>query len=525
MRTFPNIANKLAKLLRLDKKKKQVSLFCVRLFVTLQTISEQGMEETLKDKTAKGLFWGGMSNAFQQVVGVVFGIILGRLLDRSDYGMIAMITIFSLIASELQNGGFKVALINQKVVDKRDYNAVFWFNVLTSITVYLLLFFASPLIARYYHQPALVWLCRYAFLSFVLASFGVAQLAWLTKHFKIRELSQCGMISVLLSSAIGALMAWLKFGYWALATQNLLFIIINTLLVWRISHWRPTLRIDLRPAVRMFPFSAKIMFSGILTHINVNVMNIMLGRHFSAQSTGDYNQAYQWSSKCYILVQNMLKQVDQNVLAGLRDERERQLYVLRKMMRFTSFVSFPLLFGLGLVAHEFIVLTIGEKWATSASLLPLLCISGAFIPLTTLMADSILAHGRSDFYMWCTVLLGVVQIVLMSILWPYGMRVMVEVFVVVNLLWVVVWFFFTHRLTGYGWLALGRDVLPFALSALGVMVFTHFLTLSVRPLWLLLASRGVTAALLYYVVLRVAHVKILADCQQFISSRLKRKRN
>lgn len=486
-------------------------------------MTELTMAEVLKEKTAKGLLWGGISNAFQQLVGLVFGIILGRLLSRSDYGMIAMITIFSMIASELQNGGFKVALINQKSTEDKDFNSVFWFNVLTSVAVYIILFLASPLIASYYHQPEQVWLCRYAFLSFVFASFGVAQLAYLTKSFKIKQLSQCSMVSVLLSSIAGALMAWQKFGYWSLATQNLLFIVINTFLVWRISPWRPTFHIDLGPAMRMFPFSGKVMLSGILTHINVNIMNIMLGRHYSSQNVGDYNQAYQWSSKCYVLVQNMLKQIDQPVLAGLHDDSERQLRVLRKMMRFTAFISFPLLFGLGLVSHEFIVLTIGQKWATSATLLPFLCFSGAFMPLSLLMSDMLLSRGRSDIYMWCTCILGICQIILISVLWPYGIAVMVKAFMGINLFWVVVWFFFIHRFTGYGWLSFIKDVAPFALGALSVMAVTYYLTLPITNLWLLLAARVVLAGILYYALMRIARAQILFDCQDFFLSKFKHK--
>lgn len=480
------------------------------------------MAEALKEQTAKGLFWGGLNNGVQQLVGLLFGIILGRLLSRDDFGMIAMITIFSVIANELQSSGFKTGLINMKEPRHEDYNSVFWFNIFAGTTIYVLLFFASPLIATYYHQPALTWLCRYVFLGFVFSSFGLAQSAYLTKNLQIKQIAQCGMTAVLLSSITGAALAWLGFGYWALATQSLVYILINTSLLWYFSPWRPTLHIDFGPVKRLFPFSVKILITAIIQHVNVNVMNIMLGRHYSARDTGDYNQAYQWSSKFFLLVQNMLKQVDQPVLVGLHDEHERQLRVLRKMMRFTAFISFPLLFGLGLVSHEFIVITIGEKWATSASLLPLLCLSGAFMPLSTLMADMIISRGHSDIYMWATLALGVCEIVLMVVLWPYGIRTMVWAFVAVNILWVGVWFFFVSRLTAYRLLSFLKDIVPFALAAFGVMAACYYLTQPLSSLWILLLSRVVMAVTLYYLVMRLARVQILAECQQFIVSKLKR---
>ncbi|MBQ9646231.1 MAG: lipopolysaccharide biosynthesis protein [Prevotella sp.] len=481
------------------------------------------MNETLKDKTAKGLLWGGINNGVQQLVGLVFGIILGRLLSRDDFGMIAMITIFSLIANELQSSGFKTGLVNMKSPRHEDYNAVFWFNVLAASIIYLILFLCSPLIAAYYHQPALTWLCRYVFLGFVFSSFGMAQSAYLTKNLHIKQIAQSGMTAVVLSSITGAGLAWLGFSYWALATQSLVYILTNTLLLWHFSPWRPTFSFNFDPVRRLFPFSVKILITAILQHVNVNVMNIMLGRHYSARDTGDYNQAYQWSSKCFLLVQNMLKQVDQPVLAGLHDERERQLHVLRKMMRFTAFISFPMLFGLGLVSHEFIVLTIGEKWVFSASLLPWLCLSGAFMPLSTLLADMIVSRGRSDIYMWCTLGLGCSEIVLMATLWPYGIRTMVYAFVAVSILWTGVWFCFVSRLTGYRTLSFLKDTVPFALAASGVMAATRYLTAPIASLWLLLAARVAVAAALYYVVMRLAGTQILAECQQFVTSRFRKK--
>ena len=328
--------------------------------------------ETLKEKTAKGLFWGGMNNGVQQLLGLAFGIILARLLDASDYGMTAMLAIFSVIANELQSSGFKTGLINMKAPAHKDYNAVFWFNILAGAVIYLILFFCAPLIADYFHQPKLIPLSRYVFLGFVFSSFGIAQSAYMTKQMQIKQIAKCGMTATLMSSMISVILAALGFGYWALATQYLAYIAINTLLLWYFSEWRPTIKVTFEPIRRLFPFSFKIMVSAIFTQVNNYIMNLLLGHYYGETNTGHYNQAYLWSSKCFLLVGNMMRQVDQTVLVGLHDERERQLMVLRKMVRFTAFIAFPMLFGLGLVSHEFIILAIGEKWTFSASLLPYL---------------------------------------------------------------------------------------------------------------------------------------------------------
>ena len=474
------------------------------------------MAETLKEKTAKGLFWGGMNNGVQQLLGLAFGIILGRLLDPSDYGMTAMLAVFSVIANELQSSGFKTGLINMKSPSHNDYNAVFWFNIIAGVAIYLVLFFCAPLIADYYHQPKLIPLSRYVFLGFVFSSFGMAQSAYLTKQMQIKQIAQCGMTATLSSSIVSVVLAALGFGYWALATQYLMYIAVNTLLLWYFSPWRPTTKVTFEPIRQLFPFSFKIMLSAIFTQLNNNIMNLLLGRYYGEISTGHYNQAYQWSSKCFLLVGNMLKQVDQTVLVGLGDERERQLAVLRKMMRFTAFIAFPLLFGLGLVSHEFIVLTIGEKWSFAASLLPLLCLSGAFMPLSTLLTDAVISQKRSDIYLWSTIVLGILQISLMVGLWQKGILTMVIAYTLLNILWVFVWHSFVHRLMNYGLLEFLKDILPFALAAVAVMAITGFVTQNIETLWLKLICRVLLAALLYYGVMRLAGAVILKEILAFI---------
>ena len=529
------------------------------------------MSETLKEKTAKGLLWGGLNSTVQQLLGIVFGIILARRLNQSDFGMIAMITIFQLIGNDLQNSGFKVALANLRQPTDRDYNSVFWFNILMGGSLYVLLFLCAPLIASFYHIPSLTPLARYAFLSIVFASFGTAQSAWLFKNLRAKQQAKAGMMAVLISSSVAVVMAYMGFAYWALATQTNLYILLCTLFYWYYSSWRPTIRefkiqgpsdgsrvqgsrvqqrsifhspfsiinLDvLRPALRMFRFSVKLLISQVLTDINNNVLNILLGRFYGRHDTGNYNQAFQWSTKGSNIIQNMVQQVAQPVLVSVDDEHERQLRVLRKMMRFAAFLSFPLLFGLSLVSHEFIVTLLGEKWAESANYLRWLAIGSAFLPLSTLLANVVITKGRSNIFMYVNLALALCQTATMLAIYhfqislPFSKGVgvgsplytMVIAFVALTILWFFVWAFFARRLAGYRFTLLMRDVLPFLFAAAAVMLVTGFITVRLfSPPYGggagvgLLLSRIIIAALLYYVVMRLFRVEILNECLRFLN--------
>lgn len=463
------------------------------------------------------MLWGGLNSGIQQLVGLAFGIILGRLLSPSDYGMMAMISIFSLVATALQDSGFRTALTNIEHPKDEDYNSVFWFNIIMASSLYVILFLAAPLIGEYYHTPRVVPLCRYAFLSIVIASFGTAQSAYLFKHLRAKQQAEAGALAVIMSSLTGVGMAFAGMAYWSLATQGLVYVGINTLLQWHFSPWRPSIHgITFAPVRRMFRFSCKILATTIMTHVNNNVLNILLGHYFTPRDTGNYNQAYQWNTKCYSLVQSMVAQVAQPVLVSLNGEEGRQKDVFRKMMRFTAFITFPLLFGFGLVAKEFIVTAIGEKWLASAQLIQILCVSGATMPLSTLFSNMIISKGRSGTFFWCTFTLGLVQIATMVLIWPMGIRSMVIAYTILNTSWLLVWLFFVRRLIGYGYWMFFCDVMPFALAAAGVMGVAYIATMPLSNLIALLISRFIIAVVLYYVVMKIARVKILAECERFV---------
>ena len=479
--------------------------------------------DSLKEKTAKGLFWGAMNNTVQQLLGVAFGIVTLRLLSPQDNGMMAIIAVFSQVATVLQDSGFRSALVNIKEPSHRDYNAVFWFNIIVAVIMYFVLFFIAPLIADYYHTPELTWFSRYAFLSIILAGFNTAQSAWLFKNLRAKQQAKAAMTAVLLSGIVCIVMAWQGYAYWSLATQGLVFIGVYMLMNWHYSPWRPSFSFDFRPIRSMFRFSVKMLLTTIVERVNVNIMNILLGRYFSKHDVGIYNTAYNWSQKGSSLVQGMVAQVAQPVFSGLQDDRERQLRVLRKMMRFAAFVSFPLMFGLSLVAEEFIVVAITAKWLGCAMLLRVLSIAAAFSPLSTVLSQYIVSRGRSGIYLACTAALCVMLVGMMIGLHSRGIEVMVWAYTVLFVLWFFVWYFFVSRLSGYRLFDMLADTMPFLLAALLVMLLTGWTTASVGTLWLRLVLRTIISATLYFALMKLLRVKMLNECMEFVKRKIGRK--
>ena len=480
-------------------------------------------DQSLKDKTAKGLFWGGLSNGIQQLLNLFFGIFLARLLTPADYGMVGMLTIFSLIAGSIQESGFISALINKKGIRHEDYNAVFWFSTLTSLCIYALLFMSAPFIANFFHQPALTALARYSFLGFVISSLGTAHTAYLYKNLMVKQKTLSNLIGLSVSGTVGIILAYNGYSYWGIATQSIVYVSIVISCYWFFSPWKPTLAFNFAPLKGMLTFSSKMLATNIFNHINNNIMSIIFGKYYSEQEVGYYNQANKWNSMGYSLVSGMINGVAQPVLSKVSEEKERQLRIFRKMMRFTALISFPAMFGLSLIAPELITITITDKWAKSAEILQLLCIGGAFFPLNGLCSNLIISKGRSNRYMWITVTLGLIQFFIAYLVHPYGIYLTLALYTGINISWLFVWYYFVKKEIHYRFLHLLKDIIPFFIIALVTMETTHILTFSLANIHVAFFSKIALAVCIYTTIMWLTGSQTFKECISYLWKRENKK--
>lgn len=478
-------------------------------------------EQSLKQKTAKGLFWGGLSNGFQQLIGLLVGIVLGRLLNRADYGMIGMLAIFSAIAVILQESGFIAALANRKEAKDKDYNAVFWFSISCSAVLYVILFFSAPLIADFYRTPELVPLSRICFLSFFISSFGIAPRAMLFKNLKVKENTIISLSSQLLSGITAIILVLNGFTYWSLAIQTIVYVTVVVILNWYFAQWRPSFHIDFTPIKEMFGFSSKLLITNIFIAINNNLFTVLLGRFYTKQEVGDFSQANKWNNMGNTFITGMINSVAHPVLASVADDPQRQLAVFRKMLRFTAFISFPAMFGFSIIAKEFIVITITDKWIDSARMMQLLCIWGAFIPINNLFSNLLVSRGRSSVFMFNNIALSILQLITACLSYPYGITTMIYLFVVINILWLFVWSFFAKREIALTLTDVLKDISPYLILAAILTATVYYLTAGMSNLYLSLIIKVIFVASLYALILWKMQSVIFQECIQFIKKKRK----
>ena len=476
-------------------------------------------QETLKEKTAKGLLWGGFSNGLQQLLGLAFGIVLARKLSQADYGMIGMLAIFSAVAACLQEGGFIAALNRKKEVTQRDYNAVFWMSVTTSACFYLLFWVTAPLIARFYGEPRLTALARYSFLSFLFVSFSIAPRAYIFRNMMVRQSSIISLASMALSGVVGIVMAYQGYAYWGLATQNIVFTLSVSVLNYWFSGWRPSWRFDLRPVRELIGFSSRLIVTNIVTAANTNYLSVLLGKFYTADEVGDFTQANKWNTMGHSVITNMLYSIAQPVLTKTDGAPDRQKHVFRKLLRFTAFICFPVMLTLSLVSEEFIVILITEKWLNSAHLLRVLCVAGAVMPVSYLFSNLLISRGRSAAYMWCTLALCLVQLLVLGLSVPFGIGNMVVAYAAINIAWLGVWFVLSKNEIHLSVTEAVGDVAPYVVLSVAIVCATHFATLTIDNIYLRITAKVLLVAVTYLTALWLLGSTILKETVLFITKK------
>lgn len=476
-------------------------------------------EPQLKSKTAKGLLWGGIGNGAMQLLNLFFGIFLSRLLSPADYGTVGALTIFSATAGIFAESGFTLAIVNKKTISDDDYNAVFWFNLVAGLAFYLLLFALAPAIAAFYRMPEMIPLARFLFLGFFFGSTAAAPTAYFFRNLKVKERSQIQIIAIFVSGTVGVICAACGWGYWGIAMQTVLYSGVNALCIWIRSPWHPTLSFKMPALLSMLPFSSKQLFTSLFTHINNNFFSVLLGRFYGMRETGYYTQGSKWTTMGYSTIFGMINSVGQPVFRETIDDPERLQRVFYKMLRFTAFVSFPAMFGLGIIAEELIVLTITAKWLPCVPVMQILCVWGAFMPIATLYSNLFNSLGRPNIYMWNTIALGLLQLVSVLISYRWGLQAMLVVYTSINVLWLFVWHHFGNQYAGLRLWKVLTDIAPYLLISLLVMALTTWMTRPISSPLLSLIAKIVIAASLYTLLMWRLNSVVFRETIQYLFKR------
>ncbi len=379
------------------------------------------MPNKLKEKAINGVLWTSIHKLATLLLGFFSGIILARLLTPHDYGVIGMLAIFLAVSGTFIDGGFGSALIQKKRPTEVDYSTVFYWNLAFSAFLYGVLFFCAPFIAEFYNLPLLCDVLRVQGLVLIINAARIVQRNQLRKRLEFKKITIINFSTHVVALCITIYLAWTGWGVWALVGQQLLVSTLTTSLYWITGNWKPKLLFSVKSFKGLFDFGFFVLLSNLINTISNNVHGLLIGKMYNSSTLGYYSKARGLENLSSTFISNVLNQVTYPVFSEVQDERNRMLYVLRKIICSSAYITFPLLLLLILIAKPLFLLLYSDRWLPSVPYFRLLCLAGIAICLQNVNYFAIAAIGKSkDLFLWTLVKRGIGLLLVIGGLWLYG---------------------------------------------------------------------------------------------------------
>lgn len=461
---------------------------------------------SLTHRAAHAAWWSALEIAARY--GVQFGvlIVLARLLTPADFGLIAMLLVFTSVAALLVDGGFGTALVQRQQTSADDETTVFLSGISIAIVVALILWFAAPAIAAFYNQPKLIPLTRLLLFVLPLSALAAVPDALLTQRLDFRARANAEIIASLCSGAIAVVLAWRGFGVWSLAWQAIVAIGVRALLLWIFSGWRPRGRFSTVSFRGLFGFGSYMLMANLLNVISIRLQSLLIGKLFDSRTLGYYTLAQNTQQAPAQFMSGVLYRVGLPVFSTVADQPAKLVGALRLSLRVAIFVFVPCMVGIAVVAKPLITVLYGVRWAPAAPLLSVLSVAAMFWPLHVLNLAAIGARGRSDLVFKLEVVKRIVSIGLIVAFSYRGAMAIAWAVLASSVFGMVVNTWYSHKLLDYGVLAQLRDqsatLLLSALAAGVAWLASHWLTRA--PVALVVAI--VAAAATYFVAAALCRV-------------------
>ena len=435
------------------------------------------MSESLKNKTVKGVGWSFIDNLSSSGITFLVGLVLARLLTPSEYGIMAMLTIFIAVSNSIVDSGFSNALIRKTDAKQVDYNTVFLFNLLVSGLLYVALFFAAPAISVFFKEPLLVEVMRVIGWVLVINALAIIPRTLFVKAVNFKTQTKVSLIASISSGVVGIGMA--------LAGMK----------------WRPAWEFSVQSFKELFGFGSKLLLSGLLDTVFKEIYSLVIGRCYTSAQLGQYTRANQFNQIFSSNLTTVIQRVSYPVLSSIQDEPERLRDAYRKVIKSTMLISFACMLGLAAVAKPLIILLIGEKWLPAVGFLQIICFSGMLYPLHAINLNILQVKGRSDLFLKLEIVKKIIAV---------GPLVLGVLFSIEYMLWgsvctsFIAYFlnsYYSANLIKYPTKEQVKDILPTFLVSFTTAAAMWSLTLLPLSNWLLLPLQcllGIILAVFIY---------------------------
>lgn len=455
------------------------------------------MSDNLKVKATRGLFWSSVDRFSSQGISFVFTIFLARILDISDYGIVAMIAVFMAVAQVFVDSGFSAALIRKPDLNEEDKSTAFYFNIVVGLACYGTLFIVSPLIADFYDEPLLSPIIRVTGLSIVFNSLCVVQRALFTIAVDFKTQAIISLVCTVISGVVGLVMAYNGYGVWALVAQSTISAFLNFVLLWLCSRWRPVTGFSKASFHYLFNFGSKLLASGLLDTLYNNAYPIVIGKFYNSAQLGLYSRAQGYASLPSSNITGILQRVTFPILSLMQDDDERLALNYRRLLRVSAFVVFPLMIMLAAVAAPLIRVMITSKWDGCVGFLQILSLAMMWYPIHAINLNLLQVKGHSDLFLRLEIYKKIFGVLILICTIPLGVTAMCWGLVVGSVFSLVMNTYYTGKLIKVGFFMQMKDLLPTLVNSVVMGGIAYYIVNKIDNSIISLIAACCTATLFY----------------------------
>lgn len=475
----------------------------------------------------KSFFWSAVEQVAPQVVTFIVGVVLARILDPADFGLLGLLALFMGLATVFANSGMSSGLIQRKELTKDDETSVFAMNVVVGAFLALLLCLISPLVAEFYKQPILVPLLRVNSLIIVVSSFGLVQAALLQRNMQFHITAAVALSASVVSGVTGLTMAYLGYGVWSLIGTGISMRITQTILYWAVSKWRPCGKVRLQCIQSMWTFSSKLLYCQLIGVIYQNMYSVVIGKVYSVQSLGFYNKANRLRMLPIGILASIVQRVSFPLFSRDQNDKIQLLKRLRKLVRVTLLFSTAGLALLVVIADPLVPILLTEKWRAVIPLLRILCFAGFLHPIHVLHLMVLTAQGYSNLNLRLESIKMVLAIIGLLLAYRHGVKALACSIVILTFIAYFINVWYNVKLLHYRWRLQMLDILPtVALCVVAALAAWQIgLLFPAMPYITVIVQSGIFSLLLFIGIylFRNAFFNDVWELLNWSLSRLKRK--
>lgn len=392
-------------------------------------------------------------------------IVLARLLAPEDYGVIALVTVFTSILQVFVDSGLGTALVQKKNADEADFSSVFYFNVLVCLTLYAGMFVAAPAIAKFYDNPIYIPLVRVLSLTLVISGLKNIQQAYVSRHMIFKRFFFSTLGGTIASAILGIVMAYAGFGVWALAAQYVSNTAIDTLILWITVPWRPKKRFSWTKLKSLLSYGWKLLVSALLDTGYTSLWNLLIGKVYSSADLSFYDQGSKYPKAIIGTISNSIDSVLLPTMSIVQDDRAQIKSMTRRSIVTSVYVMAPLMMGLAGCAEPLVSLILTDKWLPCVPYMRIFCITYMFWPVHSANLNAIKAMGRSDLFLRLEILKKIIGIGLLLCTMRISVMAMACSLLISSVTSQIINSYPNWKLLNYRYLEQLRDILPSILLA------------------------------------------------------------